>query len=118
MLPLIVLPLKTPATDSGKWPFHTPPIHTPTKCRPKYGENLALSLGQSGGTNPVLGTFPGSSQEQPDQNNFVNYAGWPRNRNGTGTLGVLSHHLECEMKSPHLRVRRFLVDLGRHLASF
>ena len=20
--------------DSGKWPFHTPPIHTPTKCRP------------------------------------------------------------------------------------
>ena len=22
-------------SDSGKWPFHTPPIHTPTKCRPK-----------------------------------------------------------------------------------
>ena len=21
-------------SDSGKWPFHTPPIHTPTKCRP------------------------------------------------------------------------------------
>ena len=24
--------------DSGKWPFHTPPIHTPTKCRPKLGK--------------------------------------------------------------------------------
>ena len=22
-------------SDSGKWRFHTPPIHTPTKCRPK-----------------------------------------------------------------------------------
>ena len=22
-------------SDSGKWPFHTPPIHTPTKCRPR-----------------------------------------------------------------------------------
>ena len=21
-------------SDSGEWPFHTPPIHTPTKCRP------------------------------------------------------------------------------------
>ena len=21
-------------SDSGKWPFHTPPIHTPTKCQP------------------------------------------------------------------------------------
>ena len=21
-------------SDCGKWPFHTPPIHTPTKCRP------------------------------------------------------------------------------------
>ena len=26
-------------SDSGKWPFHTPPIHTPTKCRPtKIGD--------------------------------------------------------------------------------
>ena len=24
-------------SDSGKWPFHTPPIHTPTKCRPNQG---------------------------------------------------------------------------------
>ena len=21
-------------SDSGRWPFHTPPFHTPTKCRP------------------------------------------------------------------------------------
>ena len=21
-------------SDSGQWPFHTPPIHTPTKCQP------------------------------------------------------------------------------------
>ena len=27
-------------SDSGKWPFHTPPIHTPTKCRPTKGLNL------------------------------------------------------------------------------
>ena len=24
-------------SDSEKWPFHTPPIHTPTKCRPSSG---------------------------------------------------------------------------------
>ena len=24
-------------SDSGKWPFHTPPIHPPTKCQPKLG---------------------------------------------------------------------------------
>ena len=29
-----IRPLKNIFSDSGKWPFHTPPIHTPTKCRP------------------------------------------------------------------------------------
>ena len=29
-----IRPLKKYFSDSGKWPFHTPPIHTPTKCRP------------------------------------------------------------------------------------
>ena len=39
-------PLKKQISDSGKWPFHTPPIHTPTKCRPiiwsgrSYGPGL------------------------------------------------------------------------------
>ena len=28
-------PLKNIFSDSGKWPFHTPPIHTPTKRRPR-----------------------------------------------------------------------------------
>ena len=28
-------------SDSGEWPFHTPPIHTPTKGRP----NLRWSFG-------------------------------------------------------------------------
>ena len=30
-------------SDSGKWPFHTPPIHTPTKCRPKSCFGFALA---------------------------------------------------------------------------
>ena len=29
-------------SDSGKWPFHTPPIHTPTKCRPIFVHIFAL----------------------------------------------------------------------------
>ena len=32
--------LKKYFSNSGKWPFHTPPIHTPTKCRPKFRETL------------------------------------------------------------------------------
>ena len=29
-------------SDSGKWPFHTPPIHTPTKCRPSFLQHIKL----------------------------------------------------------------------------
>ena len=29
-------------SDSGKWPFHTPPIHTPTKCRSPNNSPEAL----------------------------------------------------------------------------
>ena len=31
-------------SDSGKWPFHTPPIHTPTKCRPNFPRLVHFSL--------------------------------------------------------------------------
>ena len=35
-------------SDSGKWPFHTPPIHTPTKCRPKQSQNMTGNDNVSG----------------------------------------------------------------------
>ena len=34
-------------SDSGKWPFHTPPIHTPTKCRTI---NIVLAFPQFAGS--------------------------------------------------------------------
>ena len=30
-----IRPLKNIFRSLEKWPFHTPPIHTPTKCQPK-----------------------------------------------------------------------------------
>ena len=35
-------------SDSGTWPFHTPPIHTPTKCRPTNGSIFTLPRGGGG----------------------------------------------------------------------
>ena len=35
-------------SDSGKWPFHTPPIHTPTKCRPINSRASQRNRGISG----------------------------------------------------------------------
>ena len=29
-------------SDSGKWPFHTPSIHTPTKCRPNNQHKIIV----------------------------------------------------------------------------
>ena len=36
-------PLKKYFLDSGKWPFHTPQIHTPTECRPKICMHVSFS---------------------------------------------------------------------------
>ena len=35
---------ETYVSDSGKWPFHTPLIHTPTKCRPNGLSNLGTEF--------------------------------------------------------------------------
>ena len=40
---------ETKFSDTGKWSFHTPPIHTPTKCRPKLGFELLQLFSAQGG---------------------------------------------------------------------
>ena len=59
-------------SDSGKWPFHTPPIHTPTKCR---GIRLTVELYSNPGVPrkfPRLPrNFPGSFPDFPGGQPFL-----------------------------------------------
>ena len=43
-------------SDSGKWPFHTPPIHTPTKCRPNNGPTSSFPPPPKQGANSHMCT--------------------------------------------------------------